>query len=582
MASSAAADPPLLFTALARLADECPERPVYTFIDVRGHAIAELRAEELWDRVLRLASGLRNEGALSAGDRVLLVYPPGLEFVEALLAAMCAELVPVPVPVPGAAIGVTALANFARDSAAAAIFTQRSFASRSQGHASASLAELGVELPWLVTDAIDGHAQLAAPSPEPDEVALLQYTSGSTRDPRGVMVTFRNLQHQFGCHRRLLRSHAESRQVFWLPHYHDFGLIVGILGAAHGNGRSILMPPLAFLRRPALWGELLTRYRATHTAAPDFGYRMLVERTTPKERAGWNLEAMEALVSAAEPIRASTVDALMGALEPCGLRRRSFAPCYGLAEHTVGATMGGLHRRRFSRRDLEVRGVARSPDGAKDAEDAVELFGCGAPQPDIAVRIVAPDSRSPLPEGRVGEIWLASDSACRGYFRRPEETTRTFRATVAGETGTWLRTGDLGCIVGGELYITGRLKELVILQGRNIAPHDVEEVIEAAHGEIRRDRVACFSVQEPQEERMVAVAEVRAREPSKAELQEIVRRCREAVFRELAIGAFVLVLAERGAVTQTTSGKIRRMACKAQWEQGRLPVHVVDHGLGAT
>ncbi|MBL9038749.1 MAG: fatty acyl-AMP ligase [Archangium sp.] len=565
---------PLVIESLRRLAEQRPSAPLYTYVDERG-AASTLTAPEMRHRALGLAHALVNDAGLQRGDRVLLVYPPGLEFVTALLGCMHAGLIAVPTAPPQ--LGLEAMFAIARDCKASAALTCRSFHDAPGAERVRQAGQATGLSRWLVTDAMPTSAELTPLPVEPNDTAVIQYTSGSTGTPRGVCISYRNLQHQLVAERHALQFDIESCYVFWLPHYHDFGLITAILGAAHGNGQVVFTSPAAFLRTPRMWGELLTKYRATHTASPDFGFKLFVKRTTPEERATWDLRSLRVLSSAGEPIRASTVDALLEALKPCGLDPATFAPCYGLAEHTVGITMFGHIRRRFSRSAMENdnRAVVQR-DG-----DVVELFGCGPAGIDIAVRIVDPATRRALSEGQVGEVWADSASKALGYYGRDEETRETFFAQLEGDASRgWLRTGDLGALVDGELFITGRIKDMVILGGRNIYPQDVEEVVTEHHPLVRPGHVACFGVPDADGEQLVVVAELREENPTANQLADIGRAARAAMNKALGVPRFVLVLAKRDAVPRTTSGKLRRRSCRAAFLDNTIPNYVVDRGLG--
>jgi acyl-CoA synthetase (AMP-forming)/AMP-acid ligase II len=568
--------PILLFESLAELAAARPELPLYTYVDERGRETGRLTARQTVDEVAILAGALLRHPGLERGQRALLAYPPGIELFSALLGCMYAGLIPVPVVLPVA--GHETFIAIANDCAPSVILSSRAFLESSAGIAVQAAARgLGLDAPWLATDALQRGEPAPAPVVTPDAIAVLQYTSGSTRTPRGVCVTYGNIEHQLALQRERLGSTPESRYVFWLPHYHDFALISAIFGAAHGGCQLVMTSPMTFLRDPASWGELMHRYRATHTAAPDSGYRLFVDRTTAEQRASWDLSSLEILACAAEPIRAKTVDALLQALAPCGVPPTAFSPAYGLAEFTLGITVAGSSRVQLSRSALE-RGRIEEPG---DAADAVELLGNGPVRLGVEVRIVDPQTRRELPPGHIGEIWADGPSKCAGYFGRPEETRETFFAELVGQGARWLRTGDLGAFVGDELIVTGRLKDLVILQGRNLYPQDIEGWVGDCHALVRAGHVACFGAPKPEgSEEMIVVAELRHDGvPSDAELREVVRAARAVLHREMQLSDLVLVLARRGTVSRTTSGKVRRAACRSAWIEQRIECYVIDRGL---
>lgn len=564
---------PFAVESLAQLA-KSRTSALFTYVDEKGGE-SSLTADQARSAALKLAHALRHEFGLSPGDRVLLVYPPGLEFITALLGCMHAGVVAVPTAPP--LLGVEAILAMAKDCQAKLGLTCRLF------HEATALKPMIQSSPtpgfrWVASDALTLDAPWNPVPTEPDATAIIQYTSGSTGTPRGVCITYRNLQHQIAAERAALNFDETSRYAFWMPHYHDFGLITAISGAIHGNGEIIFSSPLAFLRRPSMWGDLVTQYRATHTAGPDFGFNLFTRRSTPDERAAWDFSSLIIVCSAGEPIRAATVDAFYEAMAVTGLKKGTFAPAYGLAEHTVGVAMHGTTRHRLSRRALEHDNLAVLATG----EDTVEFFGNGPPGLDVDVRIVDPATLREVPLGHVGEIWADSASKAAGYFGRPEETLSTFHAKLEGSAGSYLRTGDLGAMVGGELIITGRIKDVVIVAGRNLYPQDVEEVVAQAHKAVRPGHVVCFGVDDGEREGVVVVAELRDDAWSLAVSQEVVSAARSAMQKKLGVGSFVFVLAKKDAVLRTTSGKLRRRACRDAYLSQQLPHHLVDRGIGGS
>ncbi|HEU5315012.1 MAG TPA: AMP-binding protein, partial [Chloroflexota bacterium] len=386
-----------------------------------------------------------------------------------------------------------------------------------------------------------------------EDLAFLQYTSGSTSAPKGVAVTYANLGHQLEMQAAAFKLGRETRAVFWMPHYHDFCLVGGVLGALHGNGQVFLLAPDSFLRRPAVWPEVLSRVRATHTGASNFGYELVVQRTTPEQRAGWDLSALRVAVSAAEPVRRRTAEAFVDAFTPAGLRAETFCTAYGLAEHTVGISLGGRRWRR--RHDTDVA-------------------SCGVPGQGVEVRIVDPESGRPMPDGETGELWVRSPSVCAGYYGLPDETRATFQARIAGgddAAGAYLRTGDLAFLDGGEVFVCGRLKDLIIVRGRNVYPQDIEADVEASHPLLLAGGAVAFSVpDEPAGEALVVVAEVRARRVTPADGAAISRAVDAAARRRADVACRAVVLVQPGAVPRTTSGKVRRHAARDSYLEGRL------------
>ncbi|MDP2313674.1 MAG: AMP-binding protein, partial [Pseudomonadota bacterium] len=575
------------------LVEATPDRPFLTFVGDDGREEARLTPRGLSERATRVAGALHAAG-LSRGDRVVLAYPPGLEFVVGLLGSMMAGLIPVPVAPPHPMEPGAELARFAAMvascGAGVALTDQRWLRARRLGQARDAVVGLvratfsggrasWPELTWHATESLRG-----GPAPVfeqcADDVALLQYTSGSTAAPRGVMITHGNLAHQLACNAAELGLDPDSHAVCWLPHFHDFGLISGILSALRGNGRLTLLSPLTFIRRPAIWMELLSARRATHTAAPNFAYELVVRKTTPAQRASWDLRALRVAMSAAEPVREGVVQAFCEAFAVSGFRPDAFAPAYGLAEHTVGVSVAGKARVRVDRRALEVDGVARpSADPAARA-----LVGCGRPSAGVEVRVVDPETTRALGEGRVGELWVDSPSKAAGYWGLPEASRETFEAelsppAVPADAGRrWLRTGDLGFLYDGELFVTGRLKDLIIVRGRNVYPQDVEDSVRLAHAAIRPGGIAAFSTDDGGTERVVVLVEAREKKTSRASALEMAKAVRRAMAEEHQLACDVVAVMEPGGVLKTTSGKVRRRACRQAWEGGTLAG--IEHRIG--
>jgi acyl-CoA synthetase (AMP-forming)/AMP-acid ligase II/acyl carrier protein len=356
--------------------------------------------------------------------------------------------------------------------------------------------------------------------------------------------------------------------VGWLPLYHDMGLIGNVLQPLYVGARAVLLSPLTFLQRPALWLAAVARYRATTSGGPNFAYDLCARKVGEEEKAGLDLSSWSVAFNGAEPVRAETVERFAAAFAPCGFRRAAFFPCYGLAEATLfvtgGAPGAGPVIRPVDAAALERHQVADAPPGAPGRA----LVGCGRAAAGQAVRIVDPESGAPCAPGRVGEVWVAGPSVAAGYWGRPEETARTFGARLAGE-GPFLRTGDLGFLADGELFVTGRRKDLIILRGRNHYPQDLERTAEASHPALRPGCGAAFGVDRDGEERLVILQEVERSAADPAGIADAVRR---AVAGEHEVAVEEVVLVRSGTVLKTSSGKVRRAACRAAYLAGELAV----------
>ncbi len=561
---------------LIERAQHAPDTPLYRFHDAKGRVEAAYTTSEAVEAMYAMSGFLRTRCGLAPGDVALLVYPPSLDFAIALLGCMYAGIVPAPVYPPNPfklEEGKATFEPIRRNCGARIALTNRLYArSRNVGRIRSFVrggGAVGKDLEWISTDKVrpGKHAAARGPAVGPDDLALLQYTSGSTSDPKGVMITHGNLFHQLEFNRAHLGMGPESQLAAWVPQYHDFGLISGLLSCAAGNGAFNMCSPLAFIEKPGLWPEMITRYSATHIAGPNFGYELVVRKTTPEQRAKYDLSHLTVAMSAAEPVRAATLDRFADAFAASGFDPGAFVPAYGLAEHTVGVTIDGGSRLAVDRAALAQGAVVES-----DESNALTLIGCGQALDDVAVAIVDPDTLARLPEGRVGEIWCDSPSKAAGYYGQPELSAETFEARIAGESDrAWLRTGDMGFLHDGQLYICGRLKDMLILQGSNLYAQDVEDAARTAHPEIRPGGLAAFVIEHVGDEipdELVLFVEVKGGEPTSATATEIAVAVQRAVRSACDVGCRTIVVGRRGLVRKTTSGKVRRRACKRAWLDG--------------
>ncbi|CAM3455662.1 fatty acyl-AMP ligase [Corallococcus sp. ZKHCc1 1396] len=568
---------PTIIDRFHALASAHPGDPLYTWVDDEGRDRETLSFGDTLALAEVVAAQLTEKHGLRAGDRVLLVYPPSLDFVVTFLGCLLAGLVPAPVYPPnplGLEHDLGTFAAIATDCRASAVLTNASYARMRQLGAVKRLFTRNTarwpDVPWHTVAATRGTAAAPTHVACPADVAFLQYTSGSTSTPKGVMITHTNIVAEAEANARDLGLRRSVRCVFWVPQYHDFGLISGILSALAGNGHLYMMSPMAFVRRPSVWLEVMSRVRATHSATPNFGLELAVRKTTPTERARWDLSALEAIVCAAEPVRAATLDAFNAAFGPAGLSPTVVRPSYGLAEHTVSVTVGRSLRLEVDRASLEAGRAVPRREGAP----SMTLVGCGhVTKPNAVVRIVSPDTGRPCADGEVGEIWVDSPTKAAGYFGREEATREFFGARVddPADDRTYLRTGDLGFFWDGELVPTGRCKDLIIIRGRNYYPQDVEDDLRAAHPSIRPGGVAAFARPNPYgEEELVVVVEVAEERSGRAIAGEVATAVRRLIQASLQVSCAVVVVGAKGTVPKTTSGKVRRQACRESLSDGSL------------
>lgn len=559
---------PTLVDALRQRAEARDASGSFTFVDESGKETEELSLGEIDRRARIVAAALQRAGL--EGERLLLLYPPGLEFIPALIGCFYAGVTAVPILPPGRGSvprESSRLEHIAADAEPAAVLSTESIEllrGRLLGDASRLAG-----LPWIASDALARELgdDWQVGSVDPDSVAFLQYTSGSTAAPKGVVVSHANLIANCRAIGQRLGLRAGDRGASWLPIYHDMGLIGKVLTPVLLGIPVVMLSPMTFLRRPLRWLQLITRHRATLSAAPNFAYDLCVRRLRPGDLDGLDLSCWRAALNGSEPIRPRTIDAFSRAFAPCGFRREAFLPCYGLAEATLYVAGADVERRPtercFSAEALE-RGRAVEVEPGPGTRT---LVGCGFPASGHRISIVDPDSRRPLAHGEIGEICVSGPSIARGYWGRRPESRDTFADHPSGSGDRpQLRTGDLGFLRHGELFVTGRLKDLIVIHGRNVAPQDVELTVEENCPEVRPGYGAAFAVEEDGAERVVVVYQL---QPSADRSPvELARRIREVVAGEHGLPLHSVVLGQSLCVPRTSSGKIERNACRKAFLAG--------------
>lgn len=527
---------------------------------------------ELDRRARAVAARLQQAGAV--GERVLLLYPPGLPYIAAFFGCLYAGAVAVPAYPPRRNRPAPRLAAIAHSADAKFVLTDGDTLAESERllvH-TPSLATLT----WLATEALqDAEAEAwVAPSITAESLAFLQYTSGSTSTPKGVMLSHRNLLHNSKLIQGAFGTTADSRGVIWLPPYHDMGLIGGILQPLYTGFPVVLMAPMAFLQQPYFWLQTVSRYQATASGGPNFAYELCIEKISPAQRETLDLSHWQVAFNGAEPIRHDTLIRFAETFAPCGFRYEAFYPCYGLAEGTLIAA-GGAHTAPPIHHTILQQGLTQNqaiPPTAGDT-DFRTLVGSGETLPDQQIVIVHPESKRRVTRHEVGEIWLSGPSIARGYWGQAEATEFTFNAHLAdtGE-GPFLRTGDLGFLHDGELFVTGRLKDLIIIRGRNVYPQDIEITVEQSHPALRPGNGAAFALEVNGVEQLVVVQEIQAHARHTLNVEEVASAVRQAVAEQHELQLYALLLLRTGTIPKTSSGKIQRHACRNGWLEQSLPL----------
>jgi acyl-CoA synthetase (AMP-forming)/AMP-acid ligase II len=552
-------------------ADVSPDLLAFCFLIDGEEEGPRLTYAALDQRARSIAAALQD--VAGPGDRALLLYLPGLDFIAAFFGCQYAGVVPVPAYPPRLdrmAQGWQHLGNIAADCEPRVVLTSTDLAPfLSGGSGIPTLA--GAR--WITTDQLDHSLaqHWREPPTDLEDIALVQYTSGSTASPRGVVVTHRNLMHN----ERMIHTACEHAGpgvgVCWLPPYHDLGLVGGFLQSVFHGASCWVMSPLVLLAKPFCWLQALSRYRGDTSGGPNFAFDLCVQRITPEEKATLDLSRWSIAGIGSELVNPGTLERFAAAFAPCGFRPEAFYPCYGLAEATLmvsGGAKGALPVvRTFRATTLEQgRAVATAPAGP----DARTLVGCGHPWLDQELCIVDPETEVLCSAGTVGEVWVAGPSVGKGYWKRPDETERTFHAHLRPSgRGPFLRTGDLGFVIGSELFITGRIKDVIVIRGRNHYPQDIEDTVQSVHPALRPGCGAAFEVHRDGQPVLVLVQEVERR-CRQLDVSQLIGDIRQAVAERHQLQVRDVQLLEYGSIPKTSSGKVQRHRCRIGYEQATL------------
>jgi amino acid adenylation domain-containing protein/non-ribosomal peptide synthase protein (TIGR01720 family) len=564
-----------LIELLRLRAERQAHRVAYTFLENGEQALKSMTYGELDLQVRQLAAQLQ---ALDLqGERAILLYPPELDYIVAFFACLYAGIVAVPAYPPSNGRHMPRLQAIIDDSRAALILSTQSVANAVRQLVGGSSCLLDKN--WLMTDhpaAVDASAW-RLPTLNAQDPAFLQYTSGSTGNAKGVIISHGNLMANQQLIKRRFGHNADSTVVGWLPLYHDMGLIGNIMQPLYCGASAILMSPMAFLEKPVRWLQAISDYRAHTSGGPNFAYELCVRKVTVEQKAGLDLDSWRLAFNGAEPVNPDTLDRFAAAFAGCGFSRKAFYPCYGLAEATLLATGGDKDTEptveAFYKTGLEQCKVRPAMDGDGDSR---RLVGCGGidAQAGQRIRIVDPESGELCGFGRIGEIQLGGPSISLGYWQNATATEQAF-IDDANDQCRWLRTGDLGFMENGELFVSGRLKDLIIIRGRNYYPHDLEYAIEAATDALTPGCTAAFAVRGDESEKLVVLAELKRNRLRQSDYQTEFAAIRTRLVDECGIQADTVVLLKPGAILKTSSGKIRRSDCRQAFEQRQLKVVAV-------
>ena len=558
-----------LVDILRQRASTEPERLAFGFLPNGLDDEIKCNYMALDQNARKIGAALQRAGL--AGERAVLLYQPGPEYVCALMGCLYASVVAVPLYAPrfnSSYARVTQVVSSAR--AAVLLSTEKVLATLDLSEW-AELRQAGLFL--MATDILPEELadQWKSPAIDGDTLALLQYTSGSTGNPKGVMLCHRHMLQNSRMIARAMQCTRDSVGVLWLPPYHDMGLIGGLLQPIYSGFPVHLMSPATFLQRPIRWLEAISQFRGTISAAPNFAYELCVKRVRPEQLAALDLSSWKVAANGAEPVRAASLQRFSHTFAAAGFDARAFLPCFGMAETTLyvsGAPVFSGMRSMPVCRDAMARGkIVPVVAGS----DIVELVSSGVVDPSVALRIVEPQSGQLCGAGTVGEIWLSGATVAAGYWERDQETSATFCARLPGSDANWLRTGDLGCMVDGELFVTGRIKDMIIIRGQNHYPHDIEATVADIHPALRQQGAAAFCLDNNDEEQLTLVLELE-RGFLNIDLALLATVVRDAVSRQHQLHIHQLMFVRPNGISKTSSGKIQRLLTRQRCLAGELPL----------
>ncbi|MDM3847805.1 MAG: fatty acyl-AMP ligase [Aphanizomenon gracile PMC638.10] len=554
-----------------------PEKIAFTFLEHGEIEAGSFTYHSLEQQVKAIAYQLQLTE--ENGNRALLLYPPGLEFIAAFFGCLYAGVVAVPAYPPRRNQNLSRLLAIVADAQATVILTTTSLLPQLQDWFSENSELAAIQI--LATDNLD--SKLASgwqlQQLTKNTLAFLQYTSGSTGRPKGVMVTHDNLLHNSEYIKEAVELTPESVSVTWLPSFHDMGLIDGILQPLYTGFLGIVMPPASFVQQPMRWLKAISKYHATHCGGPNFGYDLCTRKITPEQIQQLDLSSWSSAYCGAEPVSQETLEKFTARFQTCGFRSSAFYACYGLAEATLMVS-GGLLKDEPVYCAVETEALENNRVVISQGKDkkVKQLVGCGRVWLDTKIAIANPEILTQCQPDEIGEIWVSGATIAAGYWQRPEQTQETFHAyLVDTKQGPFLRTGDLGFLRDGELFVTGRIKDVLIIRGRNHYPQDIELTVEQSHPALRTSCGAAFTVTVNGEEKLIVVQEVDRSWLRKLEEDKVITTIRKAVTQQHELQVYATFLIKTNTIPKTSSGKIQRRLCREKLITDNLEVLASDH-----
>ncbi|MBE9043301.1 fatty acyl-AMP ligase [Pleurocapsales cyanobacterium LEGE 10410] len=555
-----------------------PHQTIYNFLADGETAEISLTYGQLDQKARAIAAYLQSVSSFQ--DRVLLLFPAGLDYITAFFGCLYAGVIPIPAYPPRPNRSLNRIQNILQNAQANLALTNRETLQSLERQLERT-PELQY-LHWITTDSLgNDNLELSWRKPDisEDNIAFLQYTSGSTAEPKGVKIAYKNLLHNLEAIHRCFKHTPQSKGIIWLPPYHDMGLIGGVLQPLFGDFPVTLMSPLMFLQNPLRWLKAISRYQATTSGGPNFAYDMCIRKFKPEQLRGLDLSSWQVAFNGAEPINHETLTKFAEIFAPYGFDYSAFYPCYGMAEATLIIT-GGSSNASVVTKTVKGKALEQNKIIPADIDDTYPrtLVSCGNSLKDQKIAIANPETMASCQPGEVGEIWVSGSSVAQGYWQQPQISEATFNAYLTDSNeGPFLRTGDLGFLDRGELFFTGRLKDMIVIKGRNHYPQDIEKTVEEVSLWIRPSCVASFSVEIRGEEKLIILAEVervywssnrsnsKSSSPEKIAVKDLLQAIRREISKNHDLQVHTTLLLKPGSLPKTSSGKIQRHACRTEF-----------------